>query len=195
MRPGPCAFGTIHRVVTVSYTHLDVYKRQAAKWDKYVEFYNKVDVNVEGSFQSTVYDPEFLMMLIINNDELVSFQKTEETADVALVGAKLNIKRLIDSSLLQFIVVQLGNPQVRNISQILLAGVLKSLEQTENFKDKNIFKVYVANILNTVRKQELRLPSLNWYIYSSFVPILVNPGHILYEKVFRYCLLYPSRCV
>ncbi|KAG2732582.1 hypothetical protein G9P44_004999 [Scheffersomyces stipitis] len=164
----------------------------AAKWDKYVEFYNRVDVNVEGSYQSTVYDPEFLMMLIINNDELVSFQKTEETADVALVGAKLNIKRLIDSSLLQFIVVQLGNPQVRNISQILLAGVLKSLEQTENFKDKNIFKVYVANILNTVRKQESRLPSLNWYIYSSFVPILVNPGHILYEKVFRYVLSNPS---
>lgn len=61
----------------------------------------------------------------------------------------------------------------------------------ENFKDKNIYKVYLSNILHTLRTSD-DIPSIVWHIYSSFIPILSNPGHFLYEKSFRYVLSNPT---
>ncbi|KAK6456728.1 ribosome 60S biogenesis N-terminal-domain-containing protein [Scheffersomyces xylosifermentans] len=163
----------------------------ARKWEQYQDFYISIEATVDPVYSATIYDAEFLMMLIINNEELVKFQRAD--GDEESVGAKFDIKKLIDSYILQFIVVQLGNPIVKNISQILLLGILKSLEETENFKDKSIYKVYISNILNTLRvSMEHKIPSLIWYIYSSFIPILSNPGHFLYEKAFRYVLGNPT---
>ncbi|KAK6462327.1 ribosome 60S biogenesis N-terminal-domain-containing protein [Scheffersomyces coipomensis] len=147
------------------------------------------------SYSSTVYDSEFLLMLIINNDELV-MDKEE------LLKPKFNIKKLIDSHLLQFIVIQLSHPKVASIAKILLNGILNSLSTTEGdeenkadaeaFKDLNIYKVYISNILNTLRKEQSNsIPHLIYYFYSNLIPILSNPGNFLYEKSFRYVLSNP----
>ncbi|KAK6201454.1 ribosome 60S biogenesis N-terminal-domain-containing protein [Scheffersomyces amazonensis] len=170
-----------------------------SKWQLLESFFNKSESLINSSYGSTIYDPEFLMMLIINNEELV---KVESSESDNIKKPKFDIKKLIDSNILQFIVMSLSNPTVCSISKILLNGIADSLQdesesesESENnnngFKDSNIYKVYVSNILNTLRK-DIQIPSLIWYIYSSFVPILSNPGHFLYEKSFRYVLSNPN---
>jgi len=161
-------------------------------WPKIEDFYetNKILVNQE--YQSTIYDSEFLTMLIINNDELVKYDQKDEK-DPSISKAKFDLQKLIESNLLQLIVVNLANPikNVRDISQVLVAGILNSIDDVENFKDKNIYKVYLSNILHTLRTSD-DIPSIVWHIYSSFIPILSNPGHFLYEKSFRYVLSNPT---
>lgn len=143
-------------------------------------FYEKCP---SGPYQETCYDPEFLMLLIINNEELVS----EEEGKV-----KFDVKKLVEAGLLQFIVYCLSIGTVHRIARILLHGVLKSFDEADSFKDKNLFRVYVSNILNSLRTEPEKNHSLVWYTYASLVPVLANPGHFLYEKAYRYVLSHPT---
>lgn len=132
-------------------------------------------------YAETVYDSEFLLMLTISNPELV---KEGETVAP-------NVRRLVESGLLQFVVTCLAHEHTSTIAQIIIHGVLKSID-AQDHKDKNIIKVYLSNALNTVRKPQLvhRL-AIIWNVYGWVLPILVNPGHFLYEKAFRYVLSNP----
>lgn len=157
-------------------------------WPQIEAFHETNKILVDQTYQNTIYDSEFLSMLIINNDELVKYDQKDETSK-----AKFDLQKLIESNLLELIVVNLASPinNIRDISQVLLAGILNSVDDIENFKDKNIYKVYLSNILHTLRGTE-HVPSLVWHVYASFIPILSNPGHFLYEKSFRYILSNPT---
>lgn len=144
------------------------------------EFFDKCP---SGTYQETCYDPEFLMLLIINNDELVSEVEGK---------LKFDLKKLVESNLLQFIVYCLSIEAVHKMSRILLNGMLKSIDDTDSFKDKNLFRVYIANILNSLREEPEKNHSIVWYSYAALVPILANPGHFLYEKAYRYVLSHPT---
>ncbi|ODV77490.1 uncharacterized protein CANTADRAFT_7951 [Suhomyces tanzawaensis NRRL Y-17324] len=152
------------------------------------EWYSTNEIMIDQSYQNTIYDTETLLMLLIHNDEFVKIEKDEEGDKISF-----DLKSLIESNMLQVIIVGLSSPSetVKSISSVLLQRILKNLEVLESFKDKNIFKVYISNILNTVRNKE-QLPNIIWYVYSSLVPILSNPGHYLYEKAYRYVLSNPS---
>lgn len=152
---------------------------------------NISDALISYNYIDTIYDAEFLLLLIINNDELISEINNEEEN---VTQIKIDLKKLIESSLLQFIIANLSNSNkdIVNITKVLLNGMLKSIELQE-FKDKNIFQVYLCNILNTLKSEKFEhYNSLIWYSYASLVPILSNPGHFLYEKVFRYILSNPT---
>lgn len=160
-------------------------------WEDAESFYENNTARIDQEYQKTIYDAEFLMMLVINNHELVQVDSNEEDGDTKI---KFDIKSLIDSNLLQFIVVSLSSSSglIKNISKALISGVLRSLETTDNFKDTNLYKVYVSNILHTLRTTENEISPLIWYFYSSLIPILSNPGHFLYERSFRYILSNPT---
>ena len=69
-------------------------------------FMRIIQLVFDQEYQKTIYDAEFLMMLVINNHELVQVDSNEEDGDTKI---KFDIKSLIDSNLLQFIVVSLSS--------------------------------------------------------------------------------------
>lgn len=141
-------------------------------------------------YNDTIYDSEFLLMIIINNEEFLS-EVVDETDNNNKI--KFNLKKLIDSNLLQFLIVNLSNANeyITNIVKVIIQGLLKSIND-QDFKDKNIFQVYLCNIINTLRNPQYNHNNLIiWYNYSNIISILNNPGHFLYEKVFRYVLSNP----
>ncbi|SGZ55411.1 CIC11C00000001444 [Sungouiella intermedia] len=152
------------------------------KGDKYHEFLEFSSLCFSGGYQDTRYDPEFLILVILNNHELV------EEIDGIL---KFNLPKIIESGLLQFIVTCLSIDKIRDISKVILYGILKFINQSEeNFKDKNIIKIYVSTILHTLQVSDHKSPIV-WYFIGEFANIITNPGHFLYERVIRYVLSTP----
>ena len=156
------------------------------------------------------YDAEFLLMVVLNNEELLQYKKEEDGS----VSYNFNIKNMIDNGFLQFIIANLPNEDYLGISKVILNKILVSIDSEVNnqFKDKNIYKVFISSILFTLAHQQQqhqhqhqqqrsgsgdgkpppKIGKLVWFIYSQFVPILSNPGHFLYEKVYRYVLSHPK---
>ncbi|GME73372.1 unnamed protein product [Ambrosiozyma monospora] len=177
-------------------------------WNSFESFikHNSVALNDLGP----IYDNEFLLLLILCNNELFKFSHNEVDVDV---------KKLIDSGLMQFIVSNLANcdPAVVQISKRILYTCLLSLEsqikqyndfktakekgekqQTNEtlvnpnhisaFKDRLAFKVFLAGILGYLEDPESQIQPVQLLFLAHLVPILNNPGHFLYEKTFRYIL-------
>ncbi|TID29803.1 hypothetical protein CANINC_001618 [Pichia inconspicua] len=179
------------------------------------EFYSLKIIDRSETGNNIVYDVEFLLLLIVNNEDLFKI-------DGDLV--QVNIRALVDTSLLQLVVCGLchENDEIQQICIKLLGSVYytieqdianlekrkekdsKVLEENENtsimsFKERSAFKVYIGNLLHTLesRKQaELTgseadaepIPKLFTIMVSYLVPILANPTHYLYEKAYRYIL-------
>ncbi|KAI5904052.1 Nucleolar pre-ribosomal-associated protein 1 [Candida parapsilosis] len=166
------------------------------QFGKGVDFWLQVEeLEKENQLKSIThfaYDCEFLYMIILNNDELLKYTKHED----ASVTYSFNIKNLIDTGILQFIIANLSNTKYLPIAKIILNKILTSIDDETNahFKDKNIFKVYLSNVCFTLQQQQQQqeIPKLIWFVYSQFVPILSNPAHFLYELSFRYVLAHPS---
>lgn len=166
-------------------------------------FYSHDSIFTNQIYQKTIYDVEFLMLLIINNEELLKFSRPakkakgeeEEKVDRSLKPV-FDMNSLIESNILQLLIMNLAHESdnVKKISKVLLQNILISIDANEHFKDKNIYKVFLANILHTLKVDANKggaTPGLVWYVYSSFIPVLSNPGHFLYEKCFRYVLGNP----
>ncbi|EGW35221.1 uncharacterized protein SPAPADRAFT_48246 [Spathaspora passalidarum NRRL Y-27907] len=159
------------------------------KWDQIQEFYHNSNLKNSKLYSATSYDPEFLLMVTLNNEELLKITKEEDGSEKAI----FNIKNLIDTGILQFIISTLSNPKYVPISKIIIAKILKSISGDDSsFKDKSIYTVYLSNVLFTLTTSETNIPHLVWYVWSQLVPILSNPGNFLYEKSFRYVLSTPK---
>ncbi|KAG7830529.1 hypothetical protein KL920_002167 [Ogataea angusta] len=183
-----------------------------ATWQDWETFFNHNSVVLEHAiisniYEKTIYDPEFIMLLIINNDEL--FKAQEEFVAV-------DVRRLVETNILQFIVMNLSNcnEEVRHISRKILLSCyftidreLKRLTELKedkakkegsvdkaktdvatlhlfSFKERLAFKVFLGNLLSM--KEECS-PMIT-IMLSHLIPILNNPGHYLYEKAYRYIL-------
>lgn len=134
------------------------------------------------AYFDTVYDPEFLLLVIASNDDWISFNDGLSTVDVS---------QLVDSDLLRFVVTALGNSKCKPICKVILHGALKFLQAQEaKFKDKNIFTVHIASILHTLREAD-HLVAIVWYMIGCFSSILGNPGHHLYNLVCKFVLTNP----
>lgn len=156
-----------------------------------IKFFNHTNSNLMSyNYSDTIYDSEFLILLIINNEELFR----EHTDEDNNLKVKINLKQLIDSNLLQFLIINLSNSNadIANVVKILINGILKSIDQNQDFKDINIFKVYLSNVINTLRRPQNNSDyTIIWYNYSALISILINPGHFLYDKTVRYVLSNP----
>ncbi|CUM63978.1 uncharacterized protein PRCAT00001566001 [Priceomyces carsonii] len=132
-------------------------------------------------YQHTIYDPEFLFLLIINSEDFVKVNQSQTSTPEYL----LNLKQLFDSNLLQLMITCLGSQSetLKKISKILLSGALKSCNTA--YKDYNLYKVYISNALFTLRSCDNILPMV-WFIYASFALIISDPEHFLFDRVCRY---------
>lgn len=149
---------------------------------KYSDFLNLYDICFKGAYKDTQYDPEFLLLVILNNDELVSEKEGVVT---------FSVRRLIESQIFQVIVANLAHQKTREVSKILLHGMCKFVQNQDNsFKDKTILLVYLSSILHTIRVADHQTP-LVWNIIGSLAEIIINPGHFLYDRVCRYILTTP----
>lgn len=137
---------------------------------------------VDQEYHQTIYDPEFLMMLIVSNEELFKFD--------AEANPLADIKKLIETNLVQYIVNGLATLAAK-LLQIIIQGLLKVVsDEHSTFKDKNIYRVLFANILNSLRQGDA-VPGLVWALHGAMIPVLSNPGHFLYERTFRHVLSHP----
>lgn len=136
-----------------------------------------------GSYQTTTYDPEFLILAVLNNDELV----TEKDS-----GMTFNFHLLVESGILQFVVNSLAIDSVHNICKVILLGMLKYIQIPESpVKEKNVLQIYLSSILHTLRVADHSIP-LVWHLTGSLVPIITNHNHFLYDKAIHYVLTNPT---
>lgn len=148
----------------------------------YIDFKSFATKCNSPSFFDTCYDPEFLLLVIASNEELFLFSGGQLTVD---------LPQLVESELLRFVVTSLCNPSTRQISKIILHGVLKFLQaQEETYRDKKIFTIYISSILHTLRMAD-HLTPLVWYIVGCFSSILANPAHNMYELLYQYIASHP----
>ncbi|CEP24392.1 unnamed protein product [Cyberlindnera jadinii] len=163
----------------------------SANWDNVMAFYDQVSDLVSPNYSETVYDPLFLSLLIINNDELVKISAGEGED----LNVQTNIRRLVDSQLFASIVINLSSEDktVKEVSKSILFSVLNTLkEETTTFKEKHLFELYVTKILFTIgNNTHEEIPPLVFSIITRMIPIINNPSHTLYEKVFRWILRAP----
>lgn len=108
-------------------------------------------IDKNSDIQNDTYDDEFIMMLIVNEE--------------------LEFKKLIDTSLLQFIVVNLESPVLYQLLSTIYSKV-----------ESNLYKVLIGNIL-CITKSPLLLS-----FYLNMIPILSNVSHPLYDKLTKYIL-------
>ncbi|CAH6720243.1 hypothetical protein CLIB1444_03S07580 [[Candida] jaroonii] len=139
-----------------------------------INFINTNVFKINYNYSETVYDYEFLMLLILNNEEFFSFDNDKIT---------VNITNLIDYNILEILIQNYNEP----LSKIVVKSLVTNFP--EEFKDGNVFKIYLCNLINTYRSHKLSPIQLR--LYSSFVPILANPGNFLYEITYKYVLGHP----
>lgn len=148
--------------------------------------------------EKIVYDPFFLLLLSIQNDELVKCQKDENGA----ISYKFVIKNFITSKLLNLVIYALSDPcnRINDIALSLLTQMVYSLEDSHQFKGENIYKILLKKIVFTVQKnrqseqeqqnqqQHGGIPPILWFFVSNLCDILNQPLSSLYEKTFRWIL-------
>lgn len=164
---------------------------------KFIKNLIKHNVNnlPNNEYDASIYDIEFLLLLILNNEELVKIggeaEKVEESSTKDETSINFNLEQLISNGLLQLIVLNINNSNenVRNITKIIIQNLINN---TGTFKDGNIYKVYLSNLLFSISDSSTTISEVVIYMYSNFANILNNPGHFLYEKVFRYVLSTPK---
>jgi nucleolar pre-ribosomal-associated protein 1 len=161
-------------------------------WQRVENFFKQVTLFTSAGLSDTVYDPLFLSLLIISNDELINITGGDGGEDVTV---RANIKKLIESELLSSIILNLSSQDkvLQNVTRKVLLSLLHTLrDETTIFKEKHIFEVFITKILFTFENEEHAAPtSVALSLISKMVPILNNPGQMLYERVFRWVLKSP----
>ncbi|CAN3365786.1 nucleolar pre-ribosomal-associated protein 1 [Diutina catenulata] len=134
----------------------------------------------------SAYDPEFLMMAIVSNDELVTMRETP----------RFDVAKLVSSGLLASVVCAVGSSasHVSGAARVLIGGMVRSLAaEEETYKDKRVMGIYLSNILYTFEQQYAHdVPPIVWYVYAQMAGVLANPGHYMYEPTYRYVLGHPK---
>ena len=165
-------------------------------------FYKLKDLEIKES-QVIIYDIEFILLLIVNNEDLFKMKEIIE----------VNMRALIETNLLQLVVCGLAHESkdIQKISKRIISCIVLSLDddiknlakrkdkenKTNNieelhvasFKERSAFKVLFGNLLYTYESEEnIEVPKLFIMMLSYLIPVLNNPGHFLYEKAYRYIL-------
>lgn len=179
------------------------------------EFYELKKIDLIECYGEVLYDFEFLLLLIVNNEDL--FKISQDTV-------RVNILALIDTGLLQLVICGLAHDveEVHQISKRIISSVLFTIEDdiknvesrrekkqdkigdssdnigsVPTFKERSAFKVYLGNLLYTLEEKRLakiesgkdeQVSKLFIIFLSYLVPILSNPAHFLYEKAYRFIL-------
>ncbi|KAH3900113.1 Urb1p SCDLUD_003080 [Saccharomycodes ludwigii] len=165
-------------------------------WDKLESYYDEINIlNGSSNMLSEIYDPKFIMLLILNNRELV--KKIE--ADDGDVFYKFEIKRLLNSGLFFFILLSLCShcAETCKIASIMVQQMLFSMEKhSSNIKEEHIFKLLLTKINYTFFKNKNKSSAeiicpLFWFAICRIARSLLEPKSFMYEIAFRWVLNAP----
>jgi nucleolar pre-ribosomal-associated protein 1 len=166
-------------------------------WAQLQNFYESVVIDSPENPSDTKYDPLFLSLMIINNDELIEITSDEDSPDLLV---KSNMKKLIESELFSSIITNLASSDdsVQMVTKNILGSLLNSLKDEKTsptFRDRHIFELFITKILFTFTQPDYTKEQFSPLIFifiTSLIPVLTNPGHILFEKAYRWILKSPS---
>lgn len=158
-------------------------KNKQDEWKQMMKFQEVQLIHDNFANDEPIYDVEFILLLICNNEELFNLKTEDDSTTVVVV----NLRALIDSGLLQLCVMCLGHESktVQQIAVRLLASSYKwnntELEMIEKFKEqksrpnntstsqavtddtevklsqfkeRTMFKIVLGNILFTLQDKE-----------------------------------------
>lgn len=164
------------------------------KWNKLQNLY-KAEVASLGENHSTIYDPLFVMLCLVNCDEFVRKSSEEDSSKYFY-----NVKKFVDNRILQLAVASLSlDDDTVFVAKSILEGLLFSIEESSQFKDRRIYEVLITKILYTVEKPSLEigdknftpLPPMVWITISRICDLLIQPSSEIYEKAYRWVLSSP----
>lgn len=166
-------------------------------FDKIKQFHHRTERLFPITSRRVVYDPMFLLLVSIQNTELVN--EKSNTDEPAVKQVSFAVQKYLSSGLLQFIIGCLGDADkdIVQVSTILLTQMMNSLEQSQQFKDGNIFKVFIKKIVYSLIQQQQnedahKVIPLIWYACSRLCDILAHPTSQLYEKAYKWVLNGPT---
>lgn len=172
------------------------------RWDLLKKYYEQTE-----RCGVAMYDPLFLLLLIIHNRELVKMVKEEDGS----LTYKYEFKKFLDSKLFQFIICSLSDDDaIANISYEHLTNLAVSLEKknaqvnpVKKVTDKDdeekeednglikynsIYQILIKRILYHKQQNQDSIRPLIWFSISRIVDLLKNPILPLHEKAYRWVL-------
>lgn len=165
--------------------------------EKLENFYKETERILIHNKINTIYDPLFLLLVTVHNDELVSEKSSTEDADSK--HFKFNVQKYLSSGLFQYIVGCLADndKDIVKIAMLLLTQMMHSLEENQQFKDGNIFKILLKKIIYTFNNSDdennenSKIVPAIWYSLTRICHILLHPTTPLYEKAYKWVLNGP----
>ncbi|SMN22604.1 similar to Saccharomyces cerevisiae YKL014C URB1 Nucleolar protein required for the normal accumulation of 25S and 5.8S rRNAs, associated with the 27SA2 pre-ribosomal particle [Maudiozyma saulgeensis] len=158
-------------------------------------FYQDTEYLLPKETSHTIYDPLFLLLISIHNKELVSEKSNPE--DPASKQMVFQVRKYLTSGLFQYFVGALGDSDkdIKQIALILLTQMMHTLENNQQFKDGNIFKILLKKIVyssNNNGGENGEIIPIIWYATSRICDLLLHPTTQLYEKAYKWVLNGPS---
>lgn len=165
-------------------------------WQNLLNFDQKITLVTNGASRN-YYDPLFVLLLIIHNDELLR-QKIDESGNTSY---EFDMKKIVDTGILQFILMALSDDgEASQVALQLIHKMISSLDGNNQFRDGKIFKIFLTKIAYTFErldengnKQSLDdVCPITWRTISRLSSCLRQPTSPMYEIAYRWVLSFPS---
>ncbi|SCU78465.1 LAMI_0A04720g1_1 [Lachancea mirantina] len=172
------------------FSHESNYKVKTTeeKWTDFLTAVEKVKLQKEHEER---YDPLFIILTIVNNEDLLHAVNESENET-----RQLNVKRLLDCDLFEFIIMALScEGETSRVAQLMISKMLQSLKGEHHFRGSHIFDILLTKISYTLYKAKSEsteaICPLLWRFISKLCDILKSPTSTLYEPAFRWVLSGP----
>lgn len=160
----------------------------ASVLSRYTDLFDTYELKIVAD--RPIYDPRFLLLAIINNNEILSFSKEDQTIP------SFDIKKLVDSGILEYVIVCLGTKDqlLLIVAQTILFNIIEIANKTSTYRDKDLIKILLLKILSSFGNglEAVDFPPLIYHQFAKLIPIITSPTHFLYEKAYRYLLGMPN---
>lgn len=172
------------------------FNSEETSFEYFEQFYKQCQV-INSDKEEYKYNSYFMLLLILNNEELIYNQDNEEGVEFK----KVDIKKLVESGLFEFILINLSstNSNIKQVAVKFLEIILNSVKN-DKFKDQLFFEIFITKILYSFAKREgdgddeegqLKLTPILFSFVSKIGKILSNPNHYLYVKCYKWVLKGP----
>ncbi|GMM57725.1 Urb1 protein [Maudiozyma humilis] len=192
------AFSTDHYVVArPAVPTFGDNETNAKSFEKIMQFHHRTQLIAPATPHRVVYDPVFLLLVSIQNTELVTEKVSTEDGTSKQIA--FSVQKYLSAGLLQFVIGCLGDSDkdIVQVSTTMLTQMMYSLEQSQQFKEGNIFKVLLKKIVYSLVQQNQdenahKVIPLIWYSCSRLCELLSHPTSQLYEKAYKWVLNGPT---
>lgn len=163
-------------------------------WQSLSSFYQETEQSCSG-VQCDVYDPLFLLLLSVQNEELVRTSKAEDGS----IEYIFDVKAFLSSNIFQVVMCSLGDGnEIQSIALSLVEGMLSTLQKENCPKELRIFRILLSKIAftfielkTTENEHKNPIPPCIWFAISQLTLELEKPTSQLHEKAVRWVLSKP----